>query len=169
MLRSLLEGHPELVREAEELARAVVTDVDVEAIAGEVEDAVLGLDIDDLNTRAGRRRSGYVEPTEAAWEMLGEALDPFLDEMKRQIELGFEPAAVGTCQGIVLGLYRCRDLGSDGLLAWAEDFPAETAAHAVATLARRRWRLPQVFVDQVRDWAHLIERAARGDHRRTEG
>jgi hypothetical protein len=80
----------------------------VETIAEEVAAAVLGLDLDDLNTRAGRTRWGYVEPTEAACELLGEALDPFLEEMKRQIDLGFEPAAVGRCQGIVLGLYRCR-------------------------------------------------------------
>ncbi|MBI3768362.1 MAG: hypothetical protein HY271_07670 [Deltaproteobacteria bacterium] len=168
MLRSLLERHPDLVPEVEELAQAVVTDVDAEAIADEVEHAVLDLDLEDLNARAGRTSWGYIEPTEAAWELLGEALDPFLGDMKRHIELGFEPAAVGACQGIVLGLYRCRDKASDGVFGWAEDFPAETAGHAVATLARggaakhrRRWRLPRVFVDQVPDWADLIERAAR--------
>jgi len=175
VLRSLLERHSELVQEAEELARAVVTDVDVEAIADEVEHAVLDLDVDDLNARAGRTARGYVEPTEAAWELLGEAFDPFLDEMKRQIELGFEPAALNTCQAIVLALYRCRDQGSDRVLGWAEDFPAETAAHAVATLAResaakhrRGWRLPRVFVDQVPEWADLIARAARGRSRAAE-
>jgi hypothetical protein len=166
VLRSLLDGHPDLVPQAEALARAAVSDVDVEAVADEVEHAVLDLDFDDLNARAGRTRWGYVEPTEAACELLGEAVNPFLDEMQRRIALGFEPAAVATCQGIVLGLYRCRDQGADRVLGWADDFPAETAAHAVETLAResaakhRAWRLPQAFVDQVREWADLIKRAA---------
>jgi hypothetical protein len=167
VLRSLLEGHPQFVPQAEALARAAVGDVDVEAVADEVEQALPDLDLDDLNERAGRTRWGYVEPTEAAWELLGEAVQPFLDEMKRRIALGFEPATVATCEGIVLGLYRSRDEGADRVLGWAEDFPAETAGHAVETLAResaprrrRGWQLPQRFVDQLPEWADLIARAA---------
>jgi len=34
VLRSLLERHPQLVAEAEDIARAAVTDVDAEAVAG---------------------------------------------------------------------------------------------------------------------------------------
>lgn len=168
VLRSLLERHPELVAEAEHIAQATVTDVDAEAVAEDVEETVLGLDLDDLEARAGRRSWGYVEPTEAAWELLGEAVDPFVDEMKRHIELGFEAAATATCAGIVLGLYRCRGENSDQLLGWAEDFPAETAEHAVATLARessakhrRAWRLPETIVVRVPEWADMIGRASR--------
>src|SRR4051794_24983188 len=75
VLRALLERHPELAAEAEELAAATVTDVDAQAVADDVEHAVLCLDIDQLNARAGRTRWGYVEPTEAAWELLGEAIE----------------------------------------------------------------------------------------------
>ena len=167
VLRSLLERHPQLVAEAECIARAVVTDVDAEAVAEEVEQVVLGLDLDDLNSRAGRHSWGYVEPTEAAWELLEEAVDPFLEEMKRHIELGFEAAATATCAGIVLGLYRCRGKNSDQVLGWAEDFPAEAAGHAVATLAcdsvakhRRTWRLTDPIRARVPDWVDIISRAS---------
>ncbi len=168
VLRSLLERHPELVAEAEAIAKATVTAVDADAVAEGVEQAVLGLDIDDLGTRAGRKSWGYVEPTEAAWELLGEAVDPFLEEMKRLVELGFEAAATGTCAGIVLGLYRCRRKNSDQVLGWAGDFPAETAGHAVATLTRessakhrRAWRLPDAIVDQTPEWGDMIGRASK--------
>jgi len=167
VLRSLIERHPELVAEAEEIARATVTDIDADAVAEDVEEAVLDLDLDDLNSRAGRHRWGYVEPSEAAWELLAEAVDPFLEEMKRHIELGFEAAATATCAGIVFGVYRCRGKNSDQVLGWAEDFPAETAGDAVATLARestakhgRTWRLPGAIVDQVPEWADMIGRAS---------
>ncbi|MGH7822517.1 MAG: hypothetical protein ACREQ9_22375, partial [Candidatus Binatia bacterium] len=119
MLRSLLDRHPELGAEAEEIARATLTDVDVDAVAENVEQAVLDLDLDDLNSRAGRHSWGYVEPTEAAWELLGEAIEPFLEEMNRHIELAFEAAATRTCAGIVLGLYRCRGKTPDQVLGWA--------------------------------------------------
>jgi hypothetical protein len=55
VLRSLLERHPDLVAEAEAMASAAVTEVDADAIAEDVEQAVLGLDIDDLGARAGRK------------------------------------------------------------------------------------------------------------------
>jgi hypothetical protein len=168
VLRALLERHPGLAAEAEELAAATVTDVDVQAVADDVEQAVLGLDIDQLGARAGRTRWGYVEPTDAACELLGEAIEPFLAEMTRHIELGFEAAAIAQCAGIVLGLHRCRGKNSDEILGWAEDFPAETAGDAVATLARdsaakyrRAWRLPEAVVDQVQDWAEMIARCSR--------
>ena len=73
VLHSLLERHPELVAEAEQIAQATVTDVDAETVAEDVEETILGLDLDDLEARAGRKSWGYVEPTEAAWELLGEA------------------------------------------------------------------------------------------------
>ena len=149
MLRALIARHPGLAAEAEQLSRAAVTQVDAETIAAEVEDAVLALDLDDLNARAGGQRRGFVEPTEAAWELLDEALEPFLDEMRRRVELGFEAAAVATCRGIVLGLYRCRGQTTDKVLGWAEDFPGEAAGEAIGMLTRLRgakgrgaWRLP---------------------------
>jgi len=168
ILRVLLERHSELHGEAEEVAKAMVTDVQVEDVAEAVEQAVLGLDLDDLNARAGRHSWGYVEPSEAAWELLEEELNPFLDDMKRHIELGFERAAVTTCQGTVLGLYRVRGKNPDQVLGWAEDFPAEMAAQAAATLARessakrgRGWRLSESFIAQVPDWGEMLDRATR--------
>ncbi|MBI4590769.1 MAG: hypothetical protein HY725_18240 [Candidatus Rokubacteria bacterium] len=76
ILRLLLERQPKLQGEAEEIAKAMVTDVRVEDVAEAVGQAVLGLDLDDLNARAGRHSWGYVEPTEAAWELLEEELNP---------------------------------------------------------------------------------------------
>lgn len=168
VLRALLARHPGMAAEAERLAKSVVTDVDVEAIAEDVEQAVLDLDLDDLNARAGRKRWGYVEPTEAAWELLEEAVAPYLDEMRRRIELGLEAAAVAACQAIVLGLYRCQGQATDRVIGWAEDSPAEIAGEAVATLVRvgaakdrRIWRLPAAFKEQVPEWADLIDRSGR--------
>ena len=167
VLRSLLGRHPELVSEAEDIARATVANVDLDVVAEDIEQVVLDLDIEELNTRAGRKSWGYVEPTEAAWEILEEAVGPFFEEMKRHIELGFEAAAKATCAGIVLGLYRCRGKNSDQLLGWAEDFTAEAASNAVAALAReskakhsRIWRLPDSIIPQVPEWAGIIDRAS---------
>jgi len=74
---------------------------------------------------------GYTEPTEAAWQLLDEAVEPFVEDMKRHLGLGLHEEAFEICKGVVLGLYQCRDAGGDEFLGWAEDFPAEAAGNAV--------------------------------------
>jgi hypothetical protein len=57
VLRPLLERHPELVAEAEKIARVTVTDVKADAVAENVQQVVLDLDLDDL-ARAPDGRAG---------------------------------------------------------------------------------------------------------------
>ncbi len=132
VLRRLLAGHPELLSEAEEISRSTLGDVSFESIASEVEDSIRQLSLDDLNGRAGRHSWGYTEPTEAAWELLEEAVEPFVEDMKRHLGLGLDEEACEICKGIVLGLYQCRNASGDEFLGWASDFPGEAAGNAVA-------------------------------------
>jgi hypothetical protein len=118
------------------MARSLVRDSDFATVADEVEHDLRALDIDDLNDRAGSHRNGYTEPTEAAWELLQEVIDPFLENMRRQLELRLDAEALEMCKGIVLGLYRARQ-GGDGPLEWAPDFPEEAAVQTVRALSER--------------------------------
>ena len=172
VLRRLLAAHPELRAEAEQTARSLMGEVSFESIAEEVEDAVGALDLDDLNSRAGRHEWGYTEPTEAAWELLEETVGPFLEDMKRQMELGLATEALEICKGVLLGLYRLRDRKEDAFLGWASDFPEEAAADAVSAWRagqrkgepgkrgqRGRQAFPQDFVDEfVPEWRSLLSR-----------
>jgi hypothetical protein len=128
--------------------------------------------LDELGSRAGKHSWGYTEPGEAAWELLEERVSPFIDDLKRQFELGLEVEALEMCKGIVLGLYRVRNEQGGDVLQWAPDFPAETAAQAVATWrdggdkktaekGRRERRIfPPDFVNEfVPEWKALIDRA----------
>lgn len=170
VLRSLLERHPELRSEACEIARAKVTGVDVDGLAAEVEDAVLAVSEEDFQGHAGRHSWGYVEPSQAAWDLLGESVEPFIDDMKRLVGLGHQAAAVASCQGIVLGLRRLKGKTGHPVLDWAPDFALEEACHAVATLGReslarhrRRWELGAEFFEseQLEPWREALGRAAR--------
>lgn len=102
-----------------------------ESVADNVEHVARALDLDDLGRRAGRHRGGYTEPSQAAWELLEEAVEPFLEDMERKMELGLKTEALEICKGVVLALYRLRIETDKGVLGWAPDFPAETAAWAV--------------------------------------
>ncbi len=136
LLRVLLERHPNLATEVEDLAASVIGDVSIEDIADTVEDEVRSLDLEDLNSRAGRHAYGYVEPTQAAWDLVEETVMPFLEDIKRRAEAGQQAAALNTCVGVVLGLYRLRNNDNDPFLGWAVDSPDEMAGEAVVTLCK---------------------------------
>src|SRR6266478_2702389 len=74
VLRQLLEKHSELRAEAERIAVGLLSSQSVEDIAAEVSDAMMGVDLDALNGRAGKHAWGYVEPGDAAMELLEEAI-----------------------------------------------------------------------------------------------
>jgi len=171
VLRLFLERHPELRKEIDSLAASVIGDVSINDVADAVENELRALDLDDLNSRAGSTAYGYVEPSEAAWELVEEAVTPFLDDIKRRVESGQYDAALFTSVGIVLGLYRLRDNNKDDFLGWAPDSPDEMAEEAVVTL-RKALRaakttqgarqpspaLPAVFRDTAPEWADMLER-----------
>jgi hypothetical protein len=64
-------------------------------------------------------------------ELLEEAVEPFVSQKKRYLEMKLEEPARETCQGILLGLYRVRDGQENDVLGWAEDFPAKAAGNAL--------------------------------------
>lgn len=76
------------------------------------------------------------------------------------------------CKGVIFGLYCVRNEHGDDVLQWAPDFPAETAAHAVATWRdggnkktaakahpRRQRVFPPDFVKEfVPEWEDFIDK-----------
>lgn len=169
LLRAILDRHPELAEELRNLASSELGDVSIEDVADEVEAAVDMLDLDDLNTRAGRHAHGYVEPTEAAWELVEEAVAPFIEDIRRRAETGEHAAALTTCAGVVLGLYRLRDKGSDKFLGWAVDCPDEMAGEVVVALrkalraaqAPHAATVPKMLREVAPEWADMLERCWR--------
>ncbi|MGD0129472.1 MAG: hypothetical protein ABSF46_29465 [Terriglobia bacterium] len=174
VLRRLLEVHPDLAGEAEEIARSLLHEVEYEEIAAQIEDEIRALDYDDLNARAGRHEWGYVEPTEAAWEILEETVEPFREDMKRHLELGLEAEALEICKGLVLGCYRLSERAGGDVLEWAPDFPVEAAGHTLEVwytggddpknrrrCERKRSSLPADFLGLIPKWVPMIERVAK--------
>jgi hypothetical protein len=169
VLQALLKKHPDLKPEAEAVAIEMVSFPSFEDIAEDVLDAVASLGIDAFHGRAGKQPWGYVDPSQAAWDLLGEAVEDVVADMKRRMELGLETAAETICCGIVMGLHKAKGVGSDGPLGWAPDFPAEEACHTVAELIRTcpaedrsevHDRLIEALGDLVPGWHKMLSRAA---------
>jgi hypothetical protein len=83
VLRELAAVDPEIRRKARAVARKLLGDVDVEAIAEDVFWELDSIAVEQVWDRSGRKRDGYVDPGEAAWQLLEEALEPLLDSLRR--------------------------------------------------------------------------------------
>jgi hypothetical protein len=125
VLKDMLDNDPGLIKKAYEAAVRATGNVDDNAITGRVFSRLNRLDVDDLNSRAGRTRDGYVEPCDAAWELFEEALDPFIDEMNRNLKRGLSAAAKAHCIGIIRGLRQYEKESSSDFADWVEDAPGE--------------------------------------------
>jgi len=128
------------------------------AVARDVEDALQGRDIDELNGHAGYQPGrGYVHPIEAADELLDAALEPFRHDLERRAALGMRTAAVELAMGILLGLYECRDGGCETLLEYSPDYAAERAAQVVDQCAKVGIELRTAeLLDLVPEWSTML-------------
>jgi len=156
VLRELLSSHADLLPDARRAANALLATVSFTDIAKSVFDALLALDLDDLD--AGPRAVGYVEPSEAAWKAIEQTVTPYFHDLERRVKLRHENEAGELCKGIVLGLYRAEQRGFE-LLEYAEDCPSELAGHAVDIWQRRRcnYALPRTFIAKFTpEWDWLV-------------
>jgi hypothetical protein len=167
VLRELLKRHTDLRGEANEIAESLIDDVAIEDVAEEVAYLVGSVGIEELNGRAGKQSWGYVEPVEAAWELLEESIEEIQSDMKRRVEAGMRRAAEKICQGIVLGLHEVDGTDSDGALGWVPDFPAEAAANSLSLLLelypqRQRRATGQRIIrgveEEAGNWVERLER-----------
>jgi len=157
VLDELLTTRPDLREPAETHAARLMKDAERSAVADDVAAALKWLDIGELNTRAGYQPGfGYVNPAEAADEILDEALQPFIDDLQRRADLGMASAAAEVAAGILLGLYNCRDGSSETLLEYAPDYAAERASVVVNDCARLGIELPAEFPDLMPGWSDLL-------------
>ena len=167
VLRELLGRHKDLRGEANEIAESLIDDVSVEAVAEDVAHIVGSIGIEDLRGRGGKQSWGYVEPSQAAWDLLEESLEDIRSDMKRRADAGMKPAAEKVCQGIVIGLHEVNGTNSDGALGWAPDFPAEAAGWSLSLLLelypndQRKAvgnRVIQGVEEKANSWVEMLER-----------
>jgi len=92
-LAATLAKHPDLRTEAEQIAVDMISSPSVDDVAEDVRGAVTSLGIDSFHGRTGKQPWGYVEPSQAAWDLLGEAVEDILADMKRRMDLGLHEAA----------------------------------------------------------------------------
>lgn len=125
ILRLLAKDDPKIGKRIEQIAIKYLSDVDIEDIASEVYFELDSLEVEEVWDRSGRTRNGYVEPTEMAFQMFEDALEPFVEEMKKYQRLSMFIEAKNYCIGILRGICSFEEESTSEYKDWAVDAPAE--------------------------------------------
>ncbi len=131
VLHILADGDPELAAHIAEIALARLRHVDADEIAACVYDGLEWLQVEEVWDRAGQKRDGYVETSEAAYQMVEEVLEPFLADLKKYQQLGMMAEATQVCMGIVAGLYQFEHECKTQFKDWAPDAAISFAEEVV--------------------------------------
>ena len=129
VLGQLLDAHPALRAEAEDHATTLLDRVSAADVTTAVTAQLGAIPLDQLAARAGRVPGGYVEPDEAAHELVMEILASFEADLHRCIDLGLSSAAHARLLGLLDGLYRSRAPRDGTVLAYAG--PDTVVEHAI--------------------------------------
>jgi len=127
ILRTLAASDKQLARSIAEIATAHLSEVDPEEVATVLYEELSFLEVEEVWDRAGPKRHGYVDPGEAADEMVEEVIEPYLEEIKKYQELGMNTEANRMCMGLLLGLYRFDHESASEFKDWAPDAPSNFA------------------------------------------
>jgi hypothetical protein len=155
VLEELLKENPDLVDKAYAISLKVIAIVDADTIMNRVYNRLDALEIDDLNGRAGRTRYGYVEPTDAAWELFEESLQPFINEMAINQKRALPAVAKAHCIGIVKGLLMYEGGATSDFSDWVVDAPGEYVDNVI-----NEWKKGNPSSEDIAEVMSIVE-----DHR----
>ncbi|MBI2864917.1 MAG: hypothetical protein HYX94_10205 [Chloroflexi bacterium] len=136
VLRALAAGDEQIACRIAKMAGDRLSDVDWEEVADALHAELDALEAEEVWDQAGPKRHGYVDPTDAAFEMVEDVLEPYLDELRKYQKLGMSAEAMQLCRGILAGLYRFERESTSEFKDWAVDAPASFAAEVA-----KSWKL----------------------------
>jgi hypothetical protein len=125
ILKVLAARNENLAQEIDAVAKELFSHVEIDEMAANVQMELESLHVEDIWDRAGAKRNGYVDPGDAAWEVIEEALKPFRDEVDKYKQLSMLQEAHLACQGILKGIYDFHKTSSTEYKQWAVDAPAD--------------------------------------------
>lgn len=123
ILKNLAEEDIKTAEKIEQLLTEYLSDVSIDEIAEDIYSELSFIDIEEVWDRSGNTAYGYTEPSEAAWEIFEEILEPFVQKLKRYQELSMTNEAKYCCMGILKGIYMFEDESESQYKDLVEDAP----------------------------------------------
>jgi hypothetical protein len=114
-----------IAKRIEKIAIEQLREIDVDDITSQLYFELDSIPVEDVWDNSGSTRYGYVEPNGLAWEMFEEALEPFLEELKKYQGLSMDVEAKKCCMDILKGIYKFEEESNSEYKDWAVDAPKD--------------------------------------------
>lgn len=125
ILKRLAYEDANISKKIEELALEYLKGIDQDDIKESVFYDLNNLDVEDVWNNSGSTRYGYIDPNELASEMFEEALEPYVDELKRYQKISMDEEVKLQCMGILKGIDKFEREATTEFQDWAVDDPHE--------------------------------------------
>jgi len=116
-----------IAKRVDEITKAMLAEVRADDIANDIFMALDAIDIEELWENSGQTRWGYNEMTDVAYEMVGDSIVHYIDKMKQYRKLNMKEQEKEYCKGIISGLLR---YGQDGTNEFHENVPDDPYIYA---------------------------------------
>jgi len=123
ILKKLAREDTALLKRIENTAIEIFREVMIEDVADEVFWDLDSLEVEEIWDSSGATRDGYVDPVDKAWEMFENAIEPYLEELKKCQGLKLSKEAKKHCLGILKGIYKFEKESGSEYKDWAADVP----------------------------------------------
>ncbi|MBP7960849.1 MAG: hypothetical protein KBG20_11220 [Caldilineaceae bacterium] len=131
VLRILANADEKIAKRIADIATTYLSEVDLEDIAAAIYDDLDLLQVEEVWDRAGDTRDGYVETDEAAYQMIEEVLEPYLEELRKYQQLNMPRQALHLCMGLLKGLWLFEQESTSEFKNWAADAPLGFAEEVI--------------------------------------
>lgn len=149
ILKKLADEDAKISKRIDELTLEYLVEVDPDQIAESVFSDLDDLAVEDVWDNSGSTRDGYVDPNELASEMFEEALEPYIDELRKCLKLSMKEESKLHCMGILKGLYKFEKEATTEFQDWAVDDPHENFKHILDEW--RKWNMDQKDMKEMDD------------------
>lgn len=162
VLKRVCEKRDQLIETIREEVLSLLNEVEVETVANEVQAVLASIDREAIGERSGQVEYGYVEPAEAAHELLHERMKPFRNQLERFQALDLNEPEDQYLRGVLIGLYRSRS-GMEVTDVLAEQ-PSELSSSLLSdwevhvSREQRKETMYEFLVEHCSDWESWIER-----------
>ncbi|MDR2713870.1 MAG: hypothetical protein LBB91_12245 [Clostridiales bacterium] len=106
-----------------DMAKVTLSEVSAQEIAEEVFESLNSILVEDLWDNSGKTRYGYEDPADVAFEMIETEADEYVQEMLKYRQLGMKREEKAYCQGILEGILKYGNEGTNDFHDWAPDDP----------------------------------------------
>lgn len=154
VLKKLTEKHPSMIKPIREIISQLNRGLNANEIGKELFVDLDLLAVEDLWDNSGSKRHGYVDPVDLAFDMVEEAVEPYMNKFRTFLSNSRWEEAKIVCMGILLGLNDFESKSNSEFKDWAPDVSDTLQSNLLD-----EWKdgcKKQALIDEVNDFYESI-------------